>query len=236
VLAGIRSRLTYANVVSTLCLFILLGGGAWAAAKIDSGDVKDNSLKSVDLKDGKGLKNADVAPDGLSGSAINESSLAQVPSAADADTLDGQAAGDFALAGSEEWQGLVLKSDPGACHWQNFGNGFNPPAFFRDRAGVVHLRGMITAVDGTGSICGFLSPNDTLILASALPPGFRPANTELVMITAANKPGRLDVSADGHLILGAAFGGYPSFADLEIWLSLDGVSFRCAPSGSDGCP
>jgi hypothetical protein len=29
--AGIRQRLTYGNVVSTLCLFILLGGGAYAA-------------------------------------------------------------------------------------------------------------------------------------------------------------------------------------------------------------
>jgi hypothetical protein len=28
--------LTYANVVSTLCLFIVLGGGAYAAAKLDS--------------------------------------------------------------------------------------------------------------------------------------------------------------------------------------------------------
>ena len=31
VLAGIGRRLTYANVVSTLCLFLLLGGGAYAA-------------------------------------------------------------------------------------------------------------------------------------------------------------------------------------------------------------
>lgn len=29
---GLSNRLTYANVVSTVCLFILLGGGAWAAA------------------------------------------------------------------------------------------------------------------------------------------------------------------------------------------------------------
>ena len=65
-LARLRAHLTYANVVSTLCLFILLGGGAYAATKIDSGDVKDNSLKSVDLKDGKGVEGIDVVDRNLS--------------------------------------------------------------------------------------------------------------------------------------------------------------------------
>ena len=67
--AGIRDRLTYANVMATFAVFIALGGVGWAAANINSkDDVKDNSLKSVDLKDGKGVKGADVAPDSLTGS------------------------------------------------------------------------------------------------------------------------------------------------------------------------
>lgn len=36
-LARVRSKLTYANVVSTLCLFIVLGGGAYA---VGSGNIK----------------------------------------------------------------------------------------------------------------------------------------------------------------------------------------------------
>jgi hypothetical protein len=60
----------------------LLGGGAWAANKINSGDVADNSLKSVDLKNGKGVKGADVAPDSLTGGAIDESTLQNVDAAA----------------------------------------------------------------------------------------------------------------------------------------------------------
>jgi hypothetical protein len=121
-LAGIRSRLTYANVVSTLCLFILLGGVAWAAATINSKDVIDNSLKSVDLKDGKGVQGADVAPGSLGGAAIDESSLGKVPSAAsadsatDADTLDGKDSGDFAAAGSD---GTVFMGSTGG----NIGSG-----------------------------------------------------------------------------------------------------------------
>ena len=40
----LRPRLTYANVVSTLCLFILLGGTAWAVAA--------NSVGTTQLKKG----------------------------------------------------------------------------------------------------------------------------------------------------------------------------------------
>jgi len=76
-LARIRSRLTYANVVASLALFIALGGVAWAATTINSKDVVDNSLKSVDLKDGKGVKDADVKANSLTGATIDESALSQ---------------------------------------------------------------------------------------------------------------------------------------------------------------
>jgi hypothetical protein len=75
VLERIRARLTYANVVASIALFIALGGVTYAATTINSGDVVDNSLKSVDLKDGKGVKGADVVPDTLDGAAIDEDAL-----------------------------------------------------------------------------------------------------------------------------------------------------------------
>jgi len=40
---ALRSKLTYANVISTLCLFLLLGGGAAMAA----GQLARNSVSSV---------------------------------------------------------------------------------------------------------------------------------------------------------------------------------------------
>jgi hypothetical protein len=57
--AGIRARLTYANVVSTLCLFLLLGGGAYAAFSLPKNSVKsknivDGQVKPVDLAVHKG--------------------------------------------------------------------------------------------------------------------------------------------------------------------------------------
>ena len=49
-MSRIRSQLTYANVVSTLCLFVLFGGTAYAAVKITGKNIKDGSLTGADIK------------------------------------------------------------------------------------------------------------------------------------------------------------------------------------------
>jgi len=53
VLGAIQERLTYANVVSTLCLFLLLGGGTAVALRgrnsVDSGDIKNRQVKFKDI-------------------------------------------------------------------------------------------------------------------------------------------------------------------------------------------
>jgi hypothetical protein len=66
--SALRRQLTYANVVSSICLFIVLGGGAYAAAKlpknsvgsrqlasnaVTSSKVKNRSLLSTDFKVGQ---------------------------------------------------------------------------------------------------------------------------------------------------------------------------------------
>jgi hypothetical protein len=48
--------MTYANVVSSLCLFVLLGGGAYAATRLPAGSVgakqiKNNAVSSPKVKD-----------------------------------------------------------------------------------------------------------------------------------------------------------------------------------------
>lgn len=48
-----KQRLTYANVVSTLALFLALGGGAaYAAGKIHSGDIASRAVKAANLAPG----------------------------------------------------------------------------------------------------------------------------------------------------------------------------------------
>jgi hypothetical protein len=54
--AGLRRHLTYANVVSSICLFILLGGAAYAATalgrnSVGSSQLRNNAVSSVKVKD-----------------------------------------------------------------------------------------------------------------------------------------------------------------------------------------
>jgi type VI protein secretion system component Hcp len=50
-LSTLTRRLTYANVTSTACLFMLLGGSAYAATAITGRDVRNGSLTSADVRD-----------------------------------------------------------------------------------------------------------------------------------------------------------------------------------------
>src|SRR4051794_36377922 len=76
-LARFRSRLTYANVVATMALFIALGGTSFAVSKITSRDIKNRSISRVDVR-----KNT------LTGTEINEGKLRTVPRARRATTAN----------------------------------------------------------------------------------------------------------------------------------------------------
>ena len=60
-LARLRNRLTYANVISSIALFVVLGGGAYAATTLPKNSVgakqiKKNAVSSTKVKDGSLLK------------------------------------------------------------------------------------------------------------------------------------------------------------------------------------
>jgi hypothetical protein len=73
---GIRRHLTYANVTATLALVLALGaGGAYAVDRIGTDDVRNDSLLSEDLRDGKAVQGRDVGPDELGRREVDEASL-----------------------------------------------------------------------------------------------------------------------------------------------------------------
>jgi hypothetical protein len=82
-LGRLRERLTYANVISTLALFVALGTGTAYATHlvVRSSDVVNDTLLSEDLKNGAAVKGKDVVLDSLRGPDIKESTLGRVPSA-----------------------------------------------------------------------------------------------------------------------------------------------------------
>jgi hypothetical protein len=180
-LAGIRSRLTFANVVSVIALFIALGGGAYAVST-----AQKNSVVSKSIKDGQ-VKQRDLA----SPEAMHDAGL---PELVDLDTcLD---------APPDQW--MVYNPDV-----QGVG-------YYRDRDGFVHLTGVAMA-------CG--SAPQTIF---TLPPGYLPAHWERFAVT--NGPttvATVDVKQDGRV--GAV-------SDNTEELALAAISFRCGPSGQDGCP
>jgi hypothetical protein len=74
----LRQRLTYANVMSTLAVFIALGGSSYAALTINGSDIQNRSIPAKKLK-----RNS------ITGREVRESRLNRVPRARRADRLGG---------------------------------------------------------------------------------------------------------------------------------------------------
>jgi hypothetical protein len=84
-MSRIASRRPSASlVIACLALFVALGGVGYAAATIGSAAIVDNSIRSKDVRNND-LRGKDVRTNTLKGGDIAESSLGQVPSAANAD-------------------------------------------------------------------------------------------------------------------------------------------------------
>lgn len=111
--------------------------------------------------------------------------------------------------------------------WENFPS-YQTAAFYRDAGGVVRLKGLVRR--GTDvfpceddSFPGPISIDDIF----KLPEGYSPAATAIFANRSSNAPAELRIEADGDVV--AMSGDY-------TWVSLDGIAFRCAPSGQNGCP
>lgn len=83
---ALRRRLSYANVMATLAVFIALGGSSYAALTVTGRDVANRSLTYRDLK-----------RDTLGGARIKESRLGKVRRARNADRLNGVTATQLLL-------------------------------------------------------------------------------------------------------------------------------------------
>jgi len=89
----------------------------------------------------------------------------------------------------------VPNYNPGASGWNSFG-----AAKLSD--GSVHLKGLL-APTATG-IIGYL------------PPGYRPADTEIWAVLSTDLPGRIDIYADGRIIWNAGTVGFVSLENISF--------------------
>jgi hypothetical protein len=112
--------------VALLALMVALGGSSYAALRIGSGQVVDNSIRSKDIRNndirGGDIRNGsvwgtdlhdgsvsgkDIRDGTLTGQDIVESSLAAVPSAQNAQTLAGKPASAFLSSDKQVRSGLI---------------------------------------------------------------------------------------------------------------------------------
>jgi hypothetical protein len=121
--------------------------------------------------------------------------------------------GNVSLVGNitqQAWQTPTLQNA-----WARYDSAYNPPGYFKDSMGIVHLRGLVRS--GTMQKAIF-----------TLPEGYRPEFRELfivgsymptVTITGQSGHGRVDIASDGQVFPWEGNNG---------WISLDGITFRAA--------
>src|SRR4051812_5537442 len=67
----IRGRLTYANVMATLAMFVALGGSAYAVNNFTGADIQDESLTGADIKGVNGTQTAKGTNGSITGADIS---------------------------------------------------------------------------------------------------------------------------------------------------------------------
>lgn len=122
-------------------------------------------------------------------------------------------------AGQPAFTSTCVGGEPVQVLWATYGGSgaeFNEVGFYKDSVGVVHLKGLATQFCGGNS-------NGAGSVVFVLPPGYRPAETEVQVTVANNAVNRINVKANGEVKPELAVG-----QDTGVWISLDGITFRAA--------
>jgi hypothetical protein len=206
----LRSKLTYANVVATLALFIAIGGAsAFAASQLGKNTVGSKQLKKNAVTTAKVKKEAitaaKVKKGTLTGTQINLSKLGTVPNATHAASADS----------IPQAEPIRLIGAPGQPGFENgavnspiklAGMTFPPAGFYKDAFGVVHLEGAVKSSSGG--------------VIFTLPAGYRPAGgTLLVFEPTKEATVIIGGSASEGTSAGAVVAGKPTVV-------LSGITFR----------
>lgn len=77
--ARVRRLLTFPNVVSLTALFVALGGSSYAALRVSSKQIVDNSVRSKDIRNGE-LRGIDVRNGSLTPADFRQGTLTSIES------------------------------------------------------------------------------------------------------------------------------------------------------------
>ena len=186
-----RPRLTYANVAATLALVLALGlGGAYAADKIGTNDIKPNAITS-------GL----VRNNALTGKDVREAKLAAVPKAK---TVGGIRIKPVSVAMDTGDPGVTLAAVSGTAATAICSGGEVGVRITRPSQGDPPIQGKyetgtdldLYSLGGGGSIT--VTDNDIAVVVTIRPPG-RTIQIELTGYETGGEPGLADCFLDGTL-------------------------------------
>lgn len=192
-----RPQLSYANVMSTIAVFLALGGTSYAVARnsIGNRELKRNAVTSSKVKD-RSLTSSDLAlsartgprgPQGLQGP-------------------PGPAGANAALPPADGWTALSF-----GVGWGNYGSGYGGVSYRKDQLGIVHLRGLATRTAG-------LPESDSVI--GTLPPGTHaPPSRMIFQANGGAADARVDVLPNGQILWNNGV------AAEKDYTSLDGIAF-----------
>jgi phage repressor protein C with HTH and peptisase S24 domain len=239
----LRSKLTYANVISTLALFLVLAGGTAFAAKqmlpknsVGTKQIKNNAISASKIKDGA-----------VSGAKINLSSLGTVPSATNAakagtadsatrattaDSATRATTADSATRATTADSATLATTATNA----NALGGLPPGSYASTQLEAEHVVGK-PGEPAFENGCGNIFPGDvtevgfykdpfgvvhmrgyvdgcTGGLILILPPGFRPRETEFfVSVTGNSTAGLVEVTDEGEVF---GFGAETGLSNIEF--------------------
>lgn len=232
----IREHLTYANVIATLALFIALGGAGYAATQlprnsVGSGQLKAGAVTAAKIKDGAvdgarirdhSVSAVDLAP-GTFGVGPSGPGLVGPQGAPGAPgTRGAQGEPGAGLEPATFIDAGLADGEPGCGAHQGFVN-YEPAT--TEHVGYSRSPDGFVVLKGTAMQC---NPDSGVVFD--LPVGYRPLGSVFFFgqVPTTREPTIVDIASDGEI-----FSGLPN---VEIPVSLDGITFRCGPSGVAGCP
>lgn len=216
--------------IALLALFIALGGTSYAAVNLPANSVGTKQLRS------KAVTPAKVHPRTVrlfKGQKGDPGSDAQFNGASAGGDLTGAYPSPF-FRPAEGWHDVPEAQTSGApdafyclapgafgCQygWLNSdAANDNPAGYYKDRAGVVHLRGVVK-LNFTCLMSTCQNADENQIFT--LPPGYRPEHKEVQPAVLNASASRMHVHPDGRVVPGVGVANQDE-------LSLDGISFRAA--------
>jgi hypothetical protein len=213
-LKQIRKRVTYANVMSSIAVFLVIGGATAFAAlgknTVGSKQLKANAVTTKKIKK-EAVTAKKVKKGTLTGTQINVAKLGTVPSATHATLAD-------SIPPAEPTH---LVGAPGEPFFEGGSNNvgasgplrLNNVGFYKDHDGIVHLEGI--AKVGKGPLLASLF---------TLPAGYRPApGTVIIFEQALESP--VIIAGSNTVVEGIDLSGKVLGGEEEIVI-LDGITYR----------